>query len=64
MSDRSNSPPPLFSREIDDGAILTVIVAAILVVGIFVSSIVHRGELQFMAKKPVPETIGRSIPHG
>lgn len=64
MSDRSSCPPPLFSREIDDGAVFTVIAAAILVVGIFVCSIVHRGELQFTAKKPVPETIGRSIANG
>ena len=46
---------PLFAQEINEGAILASIAAAIIVVGVVICSIVNKGEAQSAGKKPPPE---------
>ena len=52
---------PLFSPEIDDGAILAGIAAVVVVVGMLVCSIVTKGEVQSASKSPPAATVGQSI---
>ena len=57
--DKPSDAPP-FSEEINEGAMLAGIAAAIVVAGIVVCSIVNKGETQSATKSPLPQTISRS----
>jgi len=60
VDDDKPSDAPPFSQEINDGAMLAGIAAAIVVAGIVVCSIVNKGETQSATKNPLPQTISRS----
>ena len=53
--DKPSDAPP-FSEEINEGAMLAVIVVA----GIVVCSIVNKGEMQSATKNPLPQTFSSS----
>ena len=54
-----NAAGPLFSREVDGGAVFAGIVAAIIVVGMVACSVFTTPEVQPARENPLPQTLGR-----